>query len=158
MLRLRLAHNIIKSLMRLGDTSECVCVCVSHKTVFKIEINSATNFTKISAKQHKHANALARQDGPNFQVVGRALSHRPPDFPSAYKPEREEANLHLPRRHQAIIGVEHRGDDAGVGGVNARRLHEAHPLSDDGVHNDVKNGGREGGALGGPCLSLKGLP
>ena len=35
-------------------------------TLFKIEINSTTNSTELVAKQHKHANALARQDGPHF--------------------------------------------------------------------------------------------
>ena len=38
-----------------------------HKTLFKIEIKSVTIFTEIVVRQHKHANALARQDGPYFQ-------------------------------------------------------------------------------------------
>ena len=37
-----------------------------HMTLFKIEINSTTNSTELVAEQHKHANALARQDGPHF--------------------------------------------------------------------------------------------
>ena len=54
--------------------------------------------------------------------------------------------------NETVIRVEDGGNDADVDGAKARLFHLEDPLLNDGVHHRVKDGGREGAALGDAAL------